>query len=102
MGSSKFRTRQRDHPSELAAADKAAISVAPRGIVHIGDAFGIPFARVPDGDDCLDHPPMLRPLGLPPQELFRASSAIVPPLRGDRRRSSDGAIAADSAFYDHE
>jgi hypothetical protein len=53
--------------------------------VHIGDAFGIAFARVPDGDDCLDHPPMLRPLGLPPQELFRASSAIVRPLRGDRR-----------------
>jgi hypothetical protein len=39
--------------------------------MHLRDPFGIAFARIPDGDDCLDHLLMLSPLGLPPQDLFR-------------------------------
>jgi hypothetical protein len=39
--------------------------------MYLRDPFGIAFARIPDGDDSLDHPPMLRPLGLPLQDLFR-------------------------------
>jgi hypothetical protein len=40
--------------------------------MHRGDSFGIAFASIPYGNDRFDHFAMLRPLGPPLQELFRA------------------------------
>jgi hypothetical protein len=44
--------------------------------MHRGDTFGIAFPRIPDGDDCLDHGAMLRPLGPPPQDLIRVTAQL--------------------------
>ncbi len=67
----------RDHAFQFQARDEAPVSAAPGSVMHGGDPFGIAFARIPYGDDRLDHLAMLRPLGLPPQELFRNLLSFV-------------------------
>lgn len=70
------RSAPGNHSFELAPGDEATIGVAPSGIVHIGNTFGIAFPRGPNGDDCFDHFAMLSPVGPPPQELFGASCQL--------------------------
>jgi hypothetical protein len=64
------RPAPRNHPFELTTRNYAAISVAPSGVMHVGYALGVAFARVSDGDDCLNHAAMLKPLGPLPQDLL--------------------------------
>jgi hypothetical protein len=64
------RSPARDHLLELASGDDAAIGLSPGGIMHLGYAFGIPFACIPDSDECLDHGRMLGPLRSHLQELL--------------------------------
>src|SRR5262249_43316606 len=61
----------RDHAFEFHARNEAPVSVAPGGIMDGRNSFGIAFPRISYGYDRFDHSAMLRPLGPPPQELFR-------------------------------
>ncbi|MGH6798625.1 MAG: hypothetical protein ACREDI_09625, partial [Roseiarcus sp.] len=64
----------------------------PGGVMHVGNALGVAFAGVSDGDERLDHAPMLKPLALRPQDLLGATAqlfTVAAPKRSPRRKICD-------------